>query len=351
MISKKLKAELRKPPAKEKERAYLSTGSTVLNLAFSGTPDGGYLTGVITSLVGDSNSGKTVLALSAFAEASINPGFDKYDFIYSGAEHGALMEMEKYFGEGAAKRVEHYNPESLEDFYVFSAALKKRKRSWIHVLDSMDALSPKGETKGTEGYGTKKAKLNSSELRSLNNDVWDTGSIFIMISQTRQNIGWNAQFKPRVYSGGDAILSYSRIQAWTSIRENLKSRVKGKDRYAGITAQVRVTKNHVCGWHGKVEVPIMLGVGVDDLGGCVDYLVEEKHWKTIKGDKEDDYDEEDKKKKNRGIVAPELDFEGKKEDLVHYVEEHNLEQDLRQIVASVWHDIDQAARIKRKPRY
>jgi RecA/RadA recombinase len=355
MIAKKLKdAVLKRPKEKPREDLYLSTGSAVLNLAFSGRPDGGYKAGHYVHLVGDSNSGKTVLAMSAFAEASINPAFDKYDLIYSGPEHGNLTDMTKFFGSKAAARVEYHDPETLEDFYAFAASLKKRKRPWVHVLDSMDSVHPEGETKGTEGYGTKKAKINSSELRVLNADVFGTNSIFIMISQTRQNIGWGAQFKPRVYSGGDAIKFYCRVQAWMSVRENLRVKVKGfapKDRHVGLTAQVRVTKNHQCGWEGKVEIPIMLGVGVDDLGGCVDYLVEEKHWKTVKGDKEDEYGDDDKKKKDRAIVAPELDFEGRKEALIAYVEENNMEDDLRRIVAGVWREIEDKARVKRKARY
>ena len=54
---------------------FVSTGSTLLNLACTGFPDRGFAKGYYYFIVGDSESGKTWLALTCLAEASINKNF------------------------------------------------------------------------------------------------------------------------------------------------------------------------------------------------------------------------------------------------------------------------------------
>ena len=76
----------------------VSTGCTLLNLACTDRPDVGFLKGHYYYLVGDSASGKTWLTLSCFAEASLNPAFKDYRFVFDDVENGALMDIEHYFG-------------------------------------------------------------------------------------------------------------------------------------------------------------------------------------------------------------------------------------------------------------
>ncbi len=352
-----LKSALRKkkPEPKVPERG-LSTGSTLLNLAFSGKVGEGYRRGLLYSFVGDSSSGKTILALSAFAEASIDPNFRDYRLVYADQEGGALMDMGTYFGESAESRIEPFQAVSLEDFYDNMDAILERGPI-VGALDSMDALKTEAQLaletrnarlrkKGKESeasYGTDKAKLNSSRLPKLYNKIKDTNSIFVIISQTRANIGWTSQFNPRTYSGGDAIKFYARIQLWTSIRENLKS--SKYDVQTGIISQIKVTKNHITGWQGKLELPILRGHGIDDIGGCVHWLASVGHWKGT-GEKT-----AVKKKSGGNITAPEFDFEGSTEKLIGLIENEGMENDLRLIVAEVWRDIEEESKTPRKPRY
>ena len=75
---------------------FLSTGSTLLNLACTGFPNRGFVKGRYYFIVGDSTSGKTWLSLTCLAEASINPNFKDYRFIYDNAEDGALMDITRF---------------------------------------------------------------------------------------------------------------------------------------------------------------------------------------------------------------------------------------------------------------
>ena len=326
---------------------YLSTGSTLLNLAFSNLAQGGFVPGLCYSFVGDSNSGKTWLAMSALAEATIDPHFKEYRLIFDNAENGSHMDVEKYFGKKAFERIERIEPSTtLEQFYDRMGDING---SYVAVLDSMDALWTDSEAeqvqkekaarargKDTTGsYGTSKAKLNSSRLRVLTNGLKDTGSILILISQTRDNIGFGAKFQPKTYAGGNAIKFYSRIQMWTSVKKRLKKTYKEKDHIIGTLMQVKVTKNHVTGWEGAVDVPIIRGVGIDDLGACVDYLIDMGHWKKSKA----------------GINAPELGVILPREELIAHVEKDELEDELREVIEIVWHETQTATQIIRKSRY
>ncbi len=109
---------------KELKRAdYLSTGSTLLNLACTGYPFRGFAKGYYYFIVGDSTSGKTFLSLTCLAEASINKNFKDYRFIYDNSEGGALMDIERFFGSGVAERIEP--PSLTEENDLYSVVLLK----------------------------------------------------------------------------------------------------------------------------------------------------------------------------------------------------------------------------------
>ena len=78
---------------------YLSSGSSLLNLACTGDVHKCFLKGHYYHIVGDSQSGKTFLSLTCLAEAARNPAFKDYRFIFDNAEDGALMNIEHFFGK------------------------------------------------------------------------------------------------------------------------------------------------------------------------------------------------------------------------------------------------------------
>lgn len=359
--SEKIKKSIRKPRLTKtiiKQSDLLSTGSTLLNLACTGYPDGGFWKSGYFYVVGDSRSGKTFLARTCLAEATINKNFDNYRIIDDDVEGGALMDIKKYFGERLAKRIEppaidkngnSLCSETIEDFY-FNLDDALNIGPCIYLLDSQDALGSmyerkkfdekkKASKKGTEAkgdYGDGKAKIHSSGIRSIIPKLKDTGSILIIIGQTRDNI--NAEFwePAKIRSGGKALTFYAMMELWSSVGSAKKKSVKGKDRIIGITSKVKIKKNRSTGRDRVVEFPIYYSVGIDDTGGCVDFLISEGHWK-----------------KNRtGIVkAGEFDFEGRRDALIKYIEEENYLSDLKNIVTEVWNEIEVLCEVSRRSRY
>lgn len=333
-----------------------STGCTTLNLACSGSVAWGMAKGHLYLLVGDPGSGKTVLSLTAMGQAARNPEFVDHRLIFCNAENGALMDLAHFYGPGLSERLEPLggtreepeDPYVLEDFYdLLDDALGQGP--CVLLLDSMDALCPrawvgkvkedrKAVEKGQDpkgSYGTDKARVNSERLRLLRGKLRKTGSVFIMISQTRDNIGFDAMFNPQTFGGGNALTFYSDVILWTKVRERFKRQVKGKEVEIGILSQVRVKRNRHTGRTGtKVDIPIYWSLGVDDVGASVNFLADWKHWP----------------KQGGVLVAKDLDLRGTAEELVQAIEERGLERQLGMVLADVWQEIEEACVVRRKRR-
>lgn len=345
----------------------LSTGSTLLNLACSGRTVGGFAKGKYYFLVGDSTSGKTFLALTCFAEATRNKNFADHRLIFDNAEDGALMDFERFFGPEVARRVEppgrdkEGNPvysETVEqfDFFLDDAKKEARKgRPFIYVLDSMDAIESDPEIKKFEAaktayktgkkapgdYGMQKAKANSQLMRRCIKAV-RPDSIVIVISQTRDNVA-PAGTPPHLLKfqekktrgGGRALKFYATLEMWSSVAGTVKKTVRERNMKVGVISQVQVKKNRITGNDRTVKIPILNSYGMDDIGSCIDYLLEWNHWKKGKG----------------GINAEEFDFKGNREKVIRHIESIDGERELRKIVGRVWNEVEEELKSKRKAKY
>lgn len=336
---------------------YLSTGSTLLNLACAGRWSGGFRNGTYNFLVGDSASGKTFLSLTCMAEAAINSAYDDFQLIYDPAENGAMMDFSKFFGRKMAERVTAPSDEGFssttEEFY-YNLDRRLKDGPCVYVLDSMDALSTEDDDAKFESrksgksengsYGTSKAKMNSAYMRTVIPKLEKSGSILIVIAQTRDNIGFGAQFNPKTRSGGHALRFYAHLELWSSRKETIKKELAGgkglakKDRQLGIKSLVKVKKNRHTGREREVVIPIYHSTGIDDIGSCVSYLIDEGHWKKSGG----------------RVTAPEFDFTGTEEQLCRHIDTQPIKMGkvkLRKLAGAVWKSIENACRIERRNPY
>ncbi len=353
-------------------RDCLSTGSTLLNLACTGRPDVGFPMGHYIYFVGDTDSGKTFFCLTCLAEAVLNKRFEKHRFIYDGGEFGALMDMEKFFGRAVLDRLEPpcvdgdgepVFSETIEGFYFHLGHVLAGGKPCIYILDSMDALSSTYEGKKFDekekafrtdkeakgDYGDGKAKVNSSMIRRMLPLIHKTGSILIVINQTRDNPAAGIYESKKTHSGGHALSFYATIKLLSSVKQKIRRQVNNQKRRIGTRVEIKVERSRVTGKERTVVVPIYPSVGIDDLGSCVDFLVDEGHWKRDKS----------------GLINTGGDFAGTGEDvvggggaisarlneLVEYIEENDLGRTLRRLVAKVWNEVETACQVERKPRY
>lgn len=342
---------------------FLSSGSTLVNLACSSTPYGAFCKGKFFWMVGSSSSGKTWLTLNAMAEAAINKNFEKYALIYDNVEDGALMDVKKFFGSKLAARLKapKYDGQvpkysrTIEDFYftlddLLTAVEKGKAPPFIYLLDSLDALSSKYEgekfqakkkaaakaEKAAGDYGDGKAKINSTYIRSVVARLRDTRSILIVLSQERDNVGGGLFDPDNVAAGGRALKFYATWQLWSSLGGSLTKEINGTKRKLGITSKISVKKNRLTGKEWQVSIPIYNSVGIDEIGSLVDFLVEEKRW-TKDGTDID--------------AMADLQFKGSRAKLIRKIEDEGLEFDVRSVVWDVWKEIEAQCEIVRKPRY
>lgn len=335
-------------------RKHLSFGCPLLNLAVSGDYRNGLIAGTYAFYVGDSSSGKTLATLTLLAEAANNPDFDDYELWHINAEVGAFFDFELFFGKKAASRIQTMNPPPgkpllLEKVYDWIEAKINAGVKIVCVIDSMDALSTEQLEKQTEegakarskgddtpgNYGDGKAKINSTQLKRIIAMLWDSESILLSISQTRDNIGGGPYAPAKTRSGGHAIKFGGSVEIWTAPGEKLTKEVNGKKRIIGILPTFNIKKNRVNGKERTVRIPILPSVGMDAVGAAVRFLLDEDVWKVSGG----------------RIVCPLYEKTYYQEDLINRIEEDNREQELYEIMQKAWDDIEQKLTITRKQRY
>jgi RecA/RadA recombinase len=354
MIRKKISIPS-KTPTLTRERKEIDISSLIpspsvpFNLECSSKKEGAFQLGKITNVIGDSHAGKTLFVLSMLAECSKQKRFDDYRFVYDDVESANEFDMPYMFGKNCSTRIEKdaLSSETIEEFGDNVSRLIEDGDPFIYVLDSFDALTSEAEQeldeenrkkreKGNEvkgSYGDGKAKVFSSFCRKKANLLYKNKSALIVISQTRDNIGFGAQFTPKIRSGGRALKFYSCHEVWLAIKKREK---KGtRTHYTDVIAKIE--KNKVTGRHSETYFPIIFDYGIDNIAACVDFLIREKHWTNTKTDIH-----------TNGFHPAE---KVKYAELVKYIEDNGLEDALADVCQICYDEVIKGMVPKRKPRF
>ncbi len=259
----------------------ISSGSTTLDLVLGG----GYPIGKIVNIIGDRSTGKTLLSTECIARARAVIG-DSLKFVYDDAEAGYSFDTRALYGfdmtapEGGPSY-------TIEDFgHKFSQALASLEKddTLIYVLDSLDSLTSQAEVtrqkereatlaagKELKGgtYGLEKQKQLGEFFRLQRQAIKDKNVLLIIISQVRENIGVSFGNK-FTRTGGKALDFYASQIIWLAEIEKIKT----KNTATGITIKVHTSKNKIAMPFRQTYIDILFDYGVDDIGGCLDYLFE-----------------------------------------------------------------------------
>lgn len=333
---------------------FLSTGCSLLNCALSDRVDGGWPSGRISNLIGDSDTAKTVLSLHALAESCRTPSFDDYKIIYADIESALTETTKSMFGNKLRERgiflstdnedKKKRPPETIEELHYQWLDLFKEGDPFIYIVDSLDFLPSiadlekseeqkiaweKGkDTSGT--YQMNKQKRFKQMMRELKGKISQTDSIIIIVSQTIDNIG--SMFDPKTVTGGNALEFASRIRLWLSKLEADKV----GNRVIGRKIKVKISKNHITGHLREIPIWVYNGFGVDDTKTSIDFLVAEGAWE-----------------KKGGWILPNGIVEEKftMKQLIDFIESKKLNSNLDALVQKTWSDIEDGLKLNRERRY
>lgn len=336
----------RTPPIGDTE--LLPSGSTLLNLACSGSTAGAFRKKKMVNFIGDSSSGKSLLAMQCLIEACFCNHFDGYELYYDDVEGGCDFNIATMYGENAAiaveERIKFISSLSIEEWQDRMQDLQKRGVKFVYILDSYDVLDSvqaklqaeaeaKARAAGKDSpgsYGMDKVKRVRALFRPALAAMKATDSIMIVISQTKAVIDPRS-FKKKTRSAEDALEFHSYHCVWLA---NAGKEIS-KEIDIGTKTRLQVKKNRLTGRRREVAFSIFTEIGIDDIGSCVDFMVDKGFWKLTK----------------QTIDAHDLGLTGTKQKLIREIENNNKERQLRRAVAKAWQEVEESVQLCRKTRY
>jgi recombination protein RecA len=321
---------------------FFSSGSTLLDLVNGGR---GWRENRVNNVVGDKQTGKTLLAIEACA--NYRRKYPTAPIRYVEAESGFDVGYARSIGL-PTRGVTLPNEEDLTIstvegmFQDLEKVIDRGERS-LYVLDSLDALSDEAEllhtrkllakrekesedednkpAKGT--YGVAKAKQLSSLFRQLNSRLAGCKTTVLIISQTRDAIGVTFGRK-QTRSGGKALDFYASQIVWLAHIGRLSKTVKGVKRPYGVTIRAQAEKSRSGAPFRTCDFPIYFSYGIEDVVSMVEWLIEVKRAREV-------FKSEDSAKtflENLDRLSPE-----------EYAGEHSV---LQEAVRRVWDEIEQS---------
>lgn len=251
---------------------FISTGSSILDLAISNRPDGGIAVGRITEINGLSSTGKSLLGAHILAETQKKDGVA----VYIDTETSVSREFLEAIGCDVGNLL-YLHVETVEEIFevIEDIILKIRESSkdkLVTILvDSLAAASTKVEMDSDydkDGWATSKAIIISKAMRKITQMIGRNKVTLVFTNQLRQKMG--VMFgDPYTTSGGLALPFHSS----TRIRLKNMGQIKDKEQNViGVKCRAQVIKNRIGPPMRSSDYDMYFDRGIDDEGGWLQVL-------------------------------------------------------------------------------
>ena len=251
---------------------WISTGSTILDLAVSNKPDGGLAAGRITEINGLEGSGKSLIGAHALAATQKKGGLA----VYIDTESAVSSEFLQAIGIDTENML-YVHLETVEEIFdtietIVAKIRESDKDKLVTILvDSLAAASTKVEMESDfdkDGWATAKAIVISKAMRKITQLIARQRVCLIFTNQLRQKLG--VMFgDPWTTSGGKALPFHSS----TRIRLKNVGQIKdAKKNTIGIKIRAQVIKNRLGPPLRSADFSLYFDKGIDDFGSWLEVL-------------------------------------------------------------------------------
>ena len=274
-------------------KEFISTGSSILDLAISNRPNGGIAVGRITEINGLESSGKSLIGTHILAETQKKGGLA----VYIDTETSVSREWLETIGIDVQNLL-YLHVETVEDIFecieniITKIRESDRDRLVTILVDSLAAASTKVEMEADfdkDGWATAKAIVISKAMRKITQMGGRERVALVFTNQLRQKLG--VMFgDPWTTSGGKALPFHSS----TRIRLKNMGQIKDtKKNTLGMKARAQIIKNRLGPPLRHADFNLYFDSGIDDKGSWLQVMKDHKlvkvagTWYTVQYEGED----------------------------------------------------------------
>jgi len=245
---------------------WISSGCSMLDLAISNKPNGGFPVGRITEITGLEASGKSLLAAHTLAETQKRGGLA----VYIDTESATSSEFLTAIGVDL-KSMLYVPMETVEEIFetietiVDNVRLSDKDRLVTIVVDSIMGASTKIEMAAEydkDGYATSKSIILSKAMRKVTNWIARERICLIFTNQLRTKLGVSFG-DPWTTAGGKALPFHSSVRLRLKSLGQIKGKVNGVEQVVGIKTKVTIVKNRMGPPHRSINYDIYFDSGID----------------------------------------------------------------------------------------
>ena len=261
---------------------WVSTGSTLLDLAIANRPNGGLPVGRIIEVTGLEASGKSLIMAHVLANTQKKGGLA----VYIDTENALSEEFLRAVGVNVNDML--YLPmDTIEDIFeamenIIETVRKSSKDRLVTiVVDSVAAATTKIEQEADydkDGWATAKAIIMSKALRKITGMIGKERILVCFTNQLREKLG--VMFGDKyTTSGGKALPFHASCRIRLKGLEKLKSKSGTVEQIIGVRTEAQVVKNRMGPPFKKANFDIYFDSGIDDVNSWLTLL---KDYEVIK---------------------------------------------------------------------